>query len=206
MRKYGAKAALAAGLLLCAAAGSASAGVRVDLLVYENADNAGIGHLDLWVDVINGGSTVDFVFHNDSTGPGVVANIYVEMNSLISSGSLGATSGTVDFNLGGSPGNPAQPAFLYGGAWGGNEFSARADSPAPSNGIGMGESLTVTFDLVGSYADVVAALQPGAADGFRIAQHVISVGQASVWTINTPTPGSLGLLGLAGLVAVRRRR
>lgn len=185
---------------------SASAGVRVDLLVYENADSADTSSLDLWVDVVNGGSFVDFVFHNDSTGPGVVANVYFEMNSLIANGSIAGQSAGVDFDEGGSPPNPAQPAFLFGGSWGGNEFNARASSPAPHNGIGSGETLTVRFDLVGSYGDVLAALKPGATDGFRIAQHVISVGQASVWTINTPTPGGAALLGVVGLMGLRRRR
>ncbi|MBX3322091.1 MAG: hypothetical protein KF757_03775 [Phycisphaeraceae bacterium] len=205
MKNYCGMVALAAGGLLCV--GAASAGVRVDLFVYENSDNGDVSMIDLWVDVVDSGSFVDFVFRNDSTGPATVANVYFEMNSLLSGGSVHAQSGGVSFSTGGNPPNPAQPAFLYGGAWGGNLYRAGANPPPSFNGIDPGETLTIRFSLVGSYADVVAALQPNATDGFRIAQHVISVNDDfSIWTINTPTPGGAAVLALGGLVAMRRRR
>ncbi len=207
MKPYGIGSMIAVAGMIGAASAVASAGVRIDLAVYENSSGGDTSKLDLWVDVINGGSVVDFVFRNDSTGPAVVANVYFEMNSLIANGSIAGQSAGVSFATGGSPPNPAQPGFLFGDSWGGNLYRARAGSPAPQNGINPGESMTVRFDLVGSYADVVSALQPNASDGFRIAQHVISVNNDfSVWTINTPTPGSAAVLGLGGLLAVRRRR
>lgn len=191
------------GLVACAAA-FASAN-RVDLLIFENPGPVDPGTVDLWVDVIDMGSTVDFVFHNDSTD-GVVSNVYFEQNSLIMNGSISGSTGTVNFAAGGSPNAPAGSIFSYGGTWGGNEYLASANSPAPTNGIGVGETLTITFDLVGSYADVLAALQPNAADGFRIAEHAVSFGQFSLWTTNVPAPGATALLGLGGLLVSRRRR
>ncbi len=205
MKKNCGLAAIAAGGLLCAS--MASAGVRVDLVVYENSSNGDVTNVDLWVNLVDGGTHVDFVFHNDSTIGATVANVYFEMNALMANGSIAGQSAGVDFDVGGNPQNPAQPGFLYGGSWGGNLFRARAENPAPHNGINPGETLTIRFDLVGSFADVLAAVQPGANNGFRIAQHVISVnGDFSVWSINTPTPGGAAVLALGGLVAMRRRR
>ncbi|MBX3323253.1 MAG: hypothetical protein KF757_09715 [Phycisphaeraceae bacterium] len=184
----------------------AGAGVRVDLIVYENADNADVSILDLWVNLVDGGTYVDFTFHNDSTGSATVANVYFEANSLMSGGSIVGQSAGVSFTDGGSPPNPAQPGFLFGGAWGGNLYSASANPPPSMNGIDPGETLTVRFTLVGSFADVLAAVQPNAIGGLRIAQHVINLGEFSVWTINTPSPGSIALLGFGAACAVRRRR
>ncbi|MBX3322090.1 MAG: hypothetical protein KF757_03770 [Phycisphaeraceae bacterium] len=207
MKRFGIGSMIAVAGMIGGASAVASAGVRIDLAVYENSSGGDTSKLDLWVDVIDGGSVVDFVFRNDSTGAAVISNVYFEMNSLIANGSLAGSTGNVAFSIGGAPPNPAQPAFLYGGSWGGNLMRVAASAPAPQKGIGPGESLTVRFDLVGTFADVVSALQPNASDGFRIAQHVISVNNDfSVWTINTPTPGSAAVLGLGGLVAMRRRR
>ncbi len=195
---------------LIAVAGFAAlthAGVRVDLIVYENADAADVSALDLWVNLTDGGTFVDFTFHNDSTAPATVANVYFEANSLLSGGAIVGSTGTVIFADGGTPMNPAPPGMPYGGAWGGNLYRASATPPPSTNGIDPGETLTVRFTLVGSFADVLAAVQPNASGGFRIAQHVISVNDDfSVWTINTPSPGTVALLGLGGLTAVRRRR
>ena len=84
-------------------------------------------------------------------------------------------------------------------------------SPSPFNGINEGgaESLTIRFDYVGgtTFEDVKAALTSGDPD-WRIAQHVQGLGdngQFSVWSITVPAPGSLALVGLAGLAGVRRR-
>lgn len=181
---------------------------RVDLLVYENADNANTAVLDLWVDVLPSVGGVDFVFHNDGTD-GVVTAVYFEGSAFagaLSGGVISAESAGVDFSVGATPPNPAQPGFLYGGSWLGNLFSADANPPPSTKGINHGgtETLTISFSLSGAtVADVVAALNDGS---FRIAQHVQSIGTGdfSVWTIN-PAPGSVALLGLAGFAARRRR-
>ncbi|MBX3364640.1 MAG: hypothetical protein KF866_07735 [Phycisphaeraceae bacterium] len=178
-------------------------GTRVDLLVYENADNADTSVLDLWVDVLPSAGGVDFVFHNDGTD-GVAANVYFEntafSSAFMSNGAITFQSAGVNFAPGGSPGNPAPPGMMWGGAWAGNIFSAGATPPPSMNGLSPGETMTISFDLTGAtVADVLDALNSGS---FRIAQHVISIGEFSVWTI-TPAPSALALLGLA---AVGRRR
>lgn len=190
--------------LLTAAAAAASAD-RVDLFVFENADGVDTSIVDLWVDVIDQGSNIDFVFHNDST-MGAVTAVYFETNNLIANGLIFGSAGTVNFAAGASPASPAGSVFAFGGSWAGNTYSADADSPGPTNGVGVGETLTVRFDLLGSYADVLAALAPSAADGFRIAEHAQAFGPYSLWTSNVPAPGAAAFLGLAGLLAARRRR
>lgn len=197
-----------AGSVLAAAALPAGA-TRVDLLVYENADGADESLLDLWVDVTDSAGKVNFTFHHDGAD-GVVGNVYFENTAavmgLLTSPTISFQSAGVSFSSGSAPPNPAQPGFLFGGTWAGNLFSAQAGNPKPANGINHGgaELLTVSFSASGiDAAGVVAALNNGS---FRIAQHVLSIGtgEFSVWTVN-PAPGSLALLGVAGLVARRRR-
>lgn len=195
---------LAMGALACAA-GTALAGVRVDLYVFENSDGVDTSTVDLWVDVIDQGSSIDFTFHNDST-TGVVTAVYCEVNNLIANGTILGSSGAVSFAPSATPHTPPGSIFGYGGTWEGNLYSADADAPGPANGVGVGETLTVRFDLLGSFADVIDALRPNNADGFRIAQHAQSFGPSSLWTVNTPAPGAACLLGLAGALIARRRR
>ena len=192
-------------------AGSASA-TRVNLGVYENANNASLLGIDLWVDVVDGpGSTVDFVFHNDSTAPAFISAIYFEnkpASSGLSGGAIFAQSAGVNFSPPATPPNPAQPGFLFGGSWAGNLLSLDANSPSPTNGINHGglESLTVRFNATGTNAAAVSASLRSNPAGFRIAQHVQGLtGGFSVWTIN-PAPGSLAILAVAGLAGSRRRR
>lgn len=210
--------------LACAAGLAATAsGTTLSLNVYENADNADLTGLSLWVDITAGvGDTVDFRFRNESVAPNATAsivNIYFEKSrgtSLIENGTRGATVGSVNFVDEGNPQNPAPGSLNWNDTsqW----FSAETPQPPPppigglaGAGIGKDESLTITFDLIGgaTVSNVVSAIISG---DFRIAQHVIALGDGgSVWTVTDsviiPLPGAAGLgaLGL-GLVAVRRRR
>lgn len=196
------------GCLALAACATAASANRVDLLMFET-NGVDPVTVDLWVDVVDQGATVDFIFHNDSTD-GVVSSIYFETNNvssgLIANGALGATTGTVNFSVGATPPSPPGSISGFGGSWGGNLFAADADSPPPTNGVGVGETLTISFDLLGSYGSVLSALQ-NPDGGFRIAQHAISFGQNSIWTTNmVPAPGAAALLGFGGLFVGRRRR
>lgn len=180
---------------------------RVDLLVFENADMGDVSQLDLWVDVAQVAGMVTFTFHNDSTVASEVTAIYIE-NSTLSSGLLSGASlmnmvGT-NFAAGATPPNPPGSISGFGGSWGGNLFSADRNPGPGSNGINPGETLAVSFSVSDDNVDIADALRSGA---FRMAQHVQEVepGGFSVWTV-TPAPGSLALLGLAGLTAAGRRR
>src|SRR5690606_23626652 len=52
-----------------------AAAERVDLVVFEGSHFAG---LDVWLDVVDRGSEVDFVFRNDSSIGSSVASVYFE--------------------------------------------------------------------------------------------------------------------------------
>ena len=194
---------------VCALAGMAHA-IRVDLGVYENAGNASLSGIDLWVDVLDApGPSIDFVFHNDSSAGSFVTALYFEAGLPgLSGGSIVDQSAGVSFNMGATPPNPAQPGFLFGGSWNGNLVSFDADNPSPTWGINQGglETLTVRLNASGIDANGVATALLANPREFRIAQHVQGIeGQFSVWTV-TPAPASLALLGLGGLVVGRRRR
>lgn len=202
--------ALAAAILACAGTAQAE---RFDLFVFENSSGADVSGLDLWVDVRDQGSFADFVFHNDSSIGSSIARVYIENTSasgaLLSDGTIFAESSGVDFTPGSAPPNPPGSISGFGGAWGGNLFSAGAVSPPPFRGINPGETLTLRFDLTGSFSDLLDALTNGE---FRIAQHVIALPEgASVWTVLVPLPPAAwpGITALASLGVVgyvRRRR
>ena len=105
-----------------------------------------------------------------------------------------------------------------------------ADSPAPKNGVGLGETLGVIFDLAtdSSFDDVIAELDTAFATNplsntLRVGLHVQGIGETggseafinkpsaggSVPPAEVPEPGTLllfgaGLLG-AGLARARRK-
>jgi MYXO-CTERM domain-containing protein len=197
-------AGLAAAAVACAAQAQS-----LTLSVFENADGVDVSGLSLTVDLIDNGSTVDFVWRNHSS-VGNLVNIYVEATNssvgLLSNPLLVGGAGT-SYSPGSSPINPAGSIANFGGAWGGSFFSASPDTPQPNaNAINPGETLTTRFDLNGSFSDLLDALSAPAT--LRLAGHVRSVGpdgQSSVWVVS-PTPGTAGLLVMAGLAAARRRR
>jgi hypothetical protein len=209
----------AAAVAACASAASAE---RVDLLIFENVTNTPTTGLDLWVDVTDGGTHVDFTFHNDSTVSSIITSIYVEntafTSAAFSSAAIVAQSAGVSFSAGATPPNPPGSISGWGGAWGGNVFSADNDPPA-SKGINPGEWLTIRFALAGyAFADVIDELSSDPV-GFRIAEHIQSIGQDSVsmWGVNGPIESSvvplppaawsgLALLGLAGIARARHAR
>jgi len=191
---------------------------RIDLIVFENADGADVSALDLWVDVVGAGSAVDLVFHNDSGMQSFVRSVYIESTAfsvaaMIDGELLSPQPAGVKFKQGATPPNPAGSIAGFGGAWGGNLFSAKADKPGTNkDGIDPGESLTVRFDLADAgIGDVLDALRSDPL-GFRIAAHVqgLPCGE-SVWAVNVPravpipTASAMGLVGL-GVMALRRRR
>lgn len=187
--------------------GGAAHAERIDLLVFENQPMGDVSQLDLWVDVAQVAGMVTFTFHNDSSIASEVTAIYFESTgvsgSLLSGGAIGNMAGTA-FSTPASPPSPPGSIAGFGGSWGGTLFGADRDSGPGSNGINPGETLAVSFGVSDDNVDIADALRSG---GFRMAQHVQEVdpNSFSVWTV-TPAPGSLALLGLAGLTATGRRR
>jgi len=202
------------------ALGSAAVADRVDLAVFENADDADVSGLDLWVGVVADGESIDFTFHNDSSIGSVVTSVYFESTGFsldcLDDGEVSFESAGVDFSDGATPPSPPGSIAGYGGSWGGNLYAADADSPSPAKGVGVGELLTISFEMDDecSLEEVLGALQSDPA-AFRIAQHVQGLPNgSSVWLVNTPTlvplpatawMGGVGLLLPLGLAVARRR-
>ena len=188
-----------------AVATSANA-VVVPLTVY----NLDAPDLNLSVDVTVDNGLAYFEFSNDSTGDSagsVVAQIYFEsgLADLLSNPSIAGGSG-VSFSADDvSPGSPPGGQEI---GWAGEFYAIGATPPPSQNGLGVGDSLTVTFDYAGTVDALVAALTD--ADGnSRIAVHVLDcVGENSCGAVSTiPVPAAFPLLAaaLSGLFLVRRR-
>ncbi len=182
----------------------------MDLSVFENSSHADTSQLNLWADIKDMGSYVDFTFHNDSD-QAFISTIYFE-GTKFSTGGL--TKGAivtpqpsgVNFSEGATPKNPPKSIKEYGGKWAGNLFAVDADSPSPKNGINPGETLTIRFDYNGmEFSDLLKGLSDP--QQFRIAQHVQGLPKdASVWTVSQaiPLPAPILLLGLGWLFKGRR--
>ena len=198
-----------AALLIASLAFAGNAGaVVVSLTAY----NASAPDLDLSVDVTVDGGVASFAFSNDSTGESaaaVAARIYFETglgalglsNPTIVGGS--GTSFSTDFPGPGSP--PAGETI----SWGGELYAIGAVEPPPQNGLGVGDSLLVTFDYAGTVDALVAALIDTSGNA-RIAVHVLDCvdgNSCAAVTTPVPLPAALpALLSALGLLIVRRRR
>ena len=163
----------------------------------------------LYVDVTNGEGYVDFTFYNDSSVQSSVTGLFFDDGSLLGIDSITNGPGT-DFvyprTLGEFPaGHLLAPPFVAD-----RQFNAGASNPVPMKGINEGDTanewVTITFALEngGTLEDVIAELNSGA---LRIGVHIISLPDGtSESAILVPEPATMGLLGLGGLLLMRRRR
>lgn len=163
-----------------------------------------------------GGGQVAFSFSNLGPEQSTLARIYFEDSSFDQDGSLAALSTIVqdpnltDFIPAPFPGpydppggNNADPPFSTT-----EGLLAGASSPAPSNGVGPGEMVTLIFDLRPGRTvdDVIGEFNAGA---LRAGAHVINFASGgSEGMVSMPEPSAALLLagGLAGMAALRRRR
>jgi hypothetical protein len=184
------------------AASSASAGVvfGVDGVTANSLVSVAIGEAQLSVSVAGSGNTAIFTVANSGPSVSSVANVYFDDSALLSGGSVTNGPGT-NFSSGGSPGNMPGGNMIGFNA----DFAFAAQNPKPTNGINPGEWVSFTFKIASgkTLADVLAAMNSG---NLRVGMHVISFANGQSESFVTPAPGSLALLGLAGMVAGRRRR
>ncbi|XVJ57973.1 MAG: PEP-CTERM sorting domain-containing protein [Tepidisphaera sp.] len=92
------------------------------------------------------------------------------------------------------------PKHLFG-----RQCVLRESGPGNRAAERLFETLVLTFNLIngGTYASVLSAMNNGS---LRVGMHVIAFANGESESFITPTPGSMALLGLAGLCVGRRRR
>ena len=192
-----------AGCTCLIAQASAGATIPVDAITNNSGLSATVAS-QIQIDVTDaGGGLVDITVTNNGDGSTdfVIAQFYIDDAST----PLLSGFNTLPANWG-TPGSPPNvPSGNTVGFFA--DLSADADPSPVVNGIDITESATFTVSLAGgtSFGQFVDGLNSEAA---RIGLHIQSIGvnEQSDSVVTTPEPGSLVLLGLGTLLAVRRRR
>jgi len=114
----------------------------------------------------------------------------------------------VDYSPGATPGELPGAGMIFPNFETTLGFSADSDPPPPSMGVEPGEWLGVVFSLKdgGDVYDVMQELSDGT---LRIGIHVqafLNGGVDSESFVALPEPATIALLGLGGLVLLRKRR
>jgi hypothetical protein len=185
----------------------------------NNAGDAAIGEAQLFVELFDLGTQVNFTFTNIGPAASSIADVYFDDGSLLGIASIDNSDSGVQFSELATPselpgGNTVSPPFETTAG-----FSADSDPPVQSNGVNPGEYLGIIFDLQPGavFDDVIGDLASGE---LRIGIHVqgfASGGSESF--INDgivdgddnnviPAPGALLLcsIGAGCLGWLRRRR
>lgn len=201
---------LVAGSLLLGGAPAPAVTLGFDCVTNNNAGNCAIGEAQVTVEVTDpGGGQIAFTFRNVGANASSITDVYWDDGTLLSILSITSSAG-VNFAEGAMPpnlpgGNDALPPFVA-------SFSAESQAPAvPQNGVNPGETLTVTFTLIGgqTFANAIQDLTDG---DLRVGIHVQSIigtgGSEGFVNIPIPEPGTLALVGsgLLGLAIAGRRR
>lgn len=162
--------------------------------------------VDLYVEVVDKDSYVDFKFTNDSLTDCSIARIYFQGGAFLGEVEIIGGPGTSfsgypkPHNLPG--GKTLDPPFIAT-----YELSMDSDPPVPKNGINPGEWLIVKFDLIndGTFLNIVDEIYSGT---LRIGAHVIGFddGSSESAVNESPEPTTLSLLALGALALLRRRR
>lgn len=175
----------------------------------NNAANAAAGEAQLFMDVTQQGSNVQFAFTNIGPLASSITDIYFDDNDLHLTFSNFVQSAGVTYTVGANPSNlPGGNPYSFS-----SDYSYDSASPVQPKGVNPGESLTIVFSLANSYqySDILDALDDGS---MRVGLHVQGFANGgSESFINddpnpVPEPGSLVLLGagMLGLAIFGKRR
>jgi hypothetical protein len=164
----------------------------------------------MYVEVTNGAGYVDLTFYNGAAVQSTISGVFFDDGSLLGIDSITNSPTYTSFSaprtMGVFPsGHQLDPPFVTE-----KEFNSGANNPPPWKGINDGdlvnEWVIVTFELTsgGMLADVIAELNSGA---LRIGIHITNLADGSSESaILVPEPATMGLLGLGGLLLLRRRK
>ncbi|QTA91676.1 PEP-CTERM sorting domain-containing protein [Desulfonema magnum] len=169
----------------------------------NSTDNATTGESQLFLDITDAGdSQALFTFWNslDPGNPSSITQIYFENNGLLLDDIISVDgSDGVEYLIAGRAGNlpggnDLDPKFDA-------DFEIYPDQPTAPNGINPGESLDVLFSIIGSFDDLIAALESeDQNNNMRVGFHVQAFGDGGseafvnnlVAVIEKATPGDTG--------------
>ena len=203
-------------LATAAVLGLSAVGAQAAVVGFEDISGTGGGLAvegQITVEVSDlGGSQALFMFRNAGGAAGIFTQFnFDDADDVLSSvASLDNSDPNVEFvnevkNL--PQGNNAGPAFN-------SEFGfTRAKKGGVTNGVDGMQYFGVTFNVAGSFIDLLASLDAGT---LRIGSHVQSLGDGSSDTLITtssdpdpvplPAAGFMLLAGIGGLAAAKRRK
>lgn len=167
-----------------------------------------------------GNSLASFVFHNHGPASSAITGIYFYGSAVDGSTASIDHSDTTGY----FPNNAGAPANLAGGIPYGLSSPSFYSKAQGINGIRGGQSLTITMELTGTFADLISAIDSGlditkknkfSAGDFAIGLHVQGLPGSDQYLMGTetemsviplPAPVWMGLTGLLAVVVIRRRR
>ncbi len=161
--------------------------------------------VNVWMEVSNGDNIVEFTFYNDSTVQSTVTNIYFDDGTLIGA-TLSIINGAGTLFAEDGPNNiPGGEEIFFDAD---REFNVGAEPPPSSNGInhiGIGEWVTIEFELVGgTLENVLNELNLGT---LRVGLHIqdFTDGSSESAVNIVPEPATMCLLALGGLILRKRK-
>lgn len=169
--------------------------------------DAAIGEAQLFVDVSDEfADQVLFTFRNTGPEACAISEVYFDDGTLLGIADIIDNPPDVVFVQGASPpelpgANSIDPPFeaTLG-------FLAESVPPPSHKGVNPGEQVGILFDLqpAKTYQNVINELNDG---GLRIGIHVIGFDSGgSESFVNVPEPATIAVLGLGGLLCLRKRR
>jgi len=161
--------------------------------------------IDLYVELSERETCVDFTFRNESIIESSISRIYFAGGSFLSFAEIIEGPGTT-FNPSATPAKLPGANLLELPLLTTYEVSFDSDPAVPHNGINPGEWVITTFDLIngGTFLNVADELNTGT---LWIGVHVIALPDGSSESaIAVPVPTTLFLLGLGSLALLRIRK